>query len=74
MPHEWNIRNAYIASDDGTHIVDFAANNLHIVQYSRPIDTICHSLSYAPISIPYLINLTGFRIVRPITSKTGVFA
>ena len=62
VPREWNIRDAYIARDDGTHVVDFASNNLHIVQYSHPIDAIMplaelrphlHTLPDQPEWIPY---------------------
>ena len=62
IPSEWNIRGAYIARTDGTRIVDFAANNLHIVQYSQAIDAIMplaelrphlHSLPEQPDWIPY---------------------
>lgn len=38
VPREWNVRQAYIARLDGTRVVDFATNNLHVVQYSTPVD------------------------------------
>lgn len=62
VPREWNIREAYIARLDGTRVVDFALNNLHIVQYSQPIDAIMplaelrphlHTLPDHPDWIPY---------------------
>jgi aminopeptidase-like protein len=62
IPHEWNIRAAYVARLDGARIVDFADNNLHIVQYSRPLDEVMplsdlrshlHTLPDQPDWIPY---------------------
>ncbi len=62
VPREWNVREAYIARQDGTRVVDFAANNLHIVQYSPPIDTTMpladllphlHTIPDRPDWIPY---------------------
>src|SRR5262249_49273835 len=35
-----NVRSAYIANQDGTRIIDFATNNLQVVQYSRPINAV----------------------------------
>jgi aminopeptidase-like protein len=62
VPPEWNIRGAYVAREDGTRIVDFSANNLHVVQYSQPIDAWMplaelrphlHTLPDKPDWIPY---------------------
>ncbi len=62
VPREWNIRAAYIARLDGTRVIDFANHNLHIVQYSTPIDAVVpmaelrrhlHTLPEQPDWIPY---------------------
>ena len=62
VPREWNVRQAYIARLDGTRVVDFATNNLHVVQYSTPVDRTIgidelrphlHVLADHPDWIPY---------------------
>ena len=37
VPPEWNIRDAYVRDGSGTKIIDFNANNLHILSYSIPV-------------------------------------
>lgn len=37
IPHEWNIREAWIADPRGKRVVDFRDHTLHIMSYSVPI-------------------------------------
>jgi aminopeptidase-like protein len=37
VPNEWNVRDAYIQSPSGEKIVDFQRCNLHLLNYSLPI-------------------------------------
>ncbi|WP_276502527.1 DUF4910 domain-containing protein [Terrimonas pollutisoli] len=38
IPKEWNIRNAYIKNSKGEKIVDFNTSNLHVLNYSIPVN------------------------------------
>jgi aminopeptidase-like protein len=62
IPREWIVRGAMIRSLDGRKIIDFADNNLHLLQYSAPADRVVsrdeldrhlHSLPEQPDLIPY---------------------
>lgn len=37
VPHEWNIREAWIRDSSGRIIVDFRNHNLHVMSYSTPV-------------------------------------
>jgi aminopeptidase-like protein len=62
VPDEWNLRRAFIEAPDGTRIVDTARHNLHVVNYSAPVDATLtfdelrphlHTLPDHPDWIPY---------------------
>jgi len=62
VPDEWNIRDAYIATPDGTRVVDFRRSTLHVVSYSEPVRTRMtldalrerlHTLPDQPDVVPY---------------------
>ena len=39
VPKEWNIRDAYIKNSAGEKIIDFKNSNLHVLNYSTPINS-----------------------------------
>ena len=62
VPNEWNIRDAYIETMDGERIVDFRDHNLHVLNYSSPVDDVVtraeledhlHAIPEHPDWIPY---------------------
>lgn len=62
IPQEWTFRDAYLEDSYGTRIVDARENNLHIVNYSEPIEVeldlqelnkYLHSIPELPDAIPY---------------------
>lgn len=65
VPKEWNIKSAYIITPSGKKICDLAVNNLHIMGYSTPVNTIIsldelqkhlYSLPEQPHAIPYITS------------------
>lgn len=39
IPKEWNIKDAYIINPKGEKIIDFKKSNIHVLNYSIPINT-----------------------------------
>jgi aminopeptidase-like protein len=65
IPPEWRIREAWLAGPDGRKIVDFSNHNLHVVNYSAPVDRNMtleelkphlYSIPHLPDAIPYVTS------------------
>jgi aminopeptidase-like protein len=65
VPREWRIRSARLEGPDGTVLADFDWHNLHVVNYSTPIDVEVsleelqphlHSIPEQPDAIPYVTS------------------
>lgn len=68
VPLEWNVRDAYVADDQGRRVIDVRRHSLHLVGYSRPIDAVMtrreldahlHSRPDLPHAIPYVTAYYG---------------
>lgn len=66
IPHEWNVREAWIKDPSGRTVVDFADLNLHLVGYSVPVHARMslddlqphlHSLPEQPEAVPWRTSL-----------------
>jgi len=38
VPREWNIRDAYVLNERGEKVIDFHKHNLHVLNYSLPVN------------------------------------
>jgi aminopeptidase-like protein len=63
IPKEWNIRDAYIRNSAGDTIVDFKQLNLHVLNYSTPVNTklSLKELSGHIFTIPEQPSLVPYR-------------
>ncbi len=62
VPDEWTIRDAFIEDTTGKRVIDFNEHNLHVLNYSAPVDAMLsrteldehlHSVPEHPDWIPY---------------------
>ena len=63
VPDEWTLREAYIETSTGERVVDVADSNLHVVNYSEPVDKTMTLAELKPhlYSLPEQLELIPYR-------------
>ena len=65
IPNEWNIKDAYVKDSSGKRIIDFKKSNIHVLNYSIPINKKItsnslkkhlYTLPEKPNSVPYVTS------------------
>ena len=72
IPKEWNVKDAYIKNKNGDKIVDFKKNNLHLVSYSKNIQSKLKLKELKKIYILLKKCLMLYLILHLIIRKDGV--
>ena len=70
VPREWNIKDAYVMSENGQRVVDMKDSNLHVLNYSLPVSVTMplhelkkhlYTLPDQPEAIPYVTSYYAER-------------
>ena len=65
VPYEWNVKDAYVLDKNKKKIINFKKNNLHLVNYSMPVNlklnrdellSKIYDLQKLPNAIPYVTS------------------
>lgn len=63
IPNEWVVRDAYVRGPSGRKIIDFAASNLHLLNYSTPVRRVMPLAELRPYiyTLPAQPNLIPYK-------------
>ncbi|QMU64030.1 MAG: DUF4910 domain-containing protein [Flavobacteriaceae bacterium] len=70
VPPEWNVKEAWIKDEKGNEIINFKENNLHLLGYSEPFESLLtynelkehlYTIPHQPDLIPYMTSYYNRR-------------